>query len=121
LAGGRALGQGGRTGAKSESETSAAAAEKQGAAQSAASANAPQQGVVPSAGTIGAQGTPPGMNPMGGGMGGGMGGAHGAHAEQDEEHTHASFLIEPDPDDTFGANEATPPPVIGAWSEEDDR
>ncbi|MFD9892140.1 hypothetical protein ACFWY9_22590 [Amycolatopsis sp. NPDC059027] len=119
LAGGRALSQGSKSGAKSESDTSAAAAENQGAGQSAASAGAPQQGVVSSAGTIGGQATPPGMNPMGG-MGG-MGGAHGAHAEQDEEHTHASFLIEPDPDDTFGANEATPPPVIGAWSDEDDR
>jgi hypothetical protein len=50
---------------------------------------------------------------------GGMGA--GAQQQEDEEHTHASFLIDPDPDDTFGANEATPPPVIGAWAEEDDR
>ena len=56
------------------------------------------------------------MNP------GGMGGMapHGAQGEQDEEHTHASFLIEADPDAAFGANQATPPPVIGAWSEDDE-
>ncbi|MEV6914244.1 hypothetical protein AB0M83_04635 [Amycolatopsis sp. NPDC051106] len=109
----RALGKGNRSGAKAENETSLASAEGQG--QSAASAQAPQQGLVSSAGTIGGQ-TPPPMNP------GGMGGMapHGAQGEQDEEHTHASFLIEADPDAAFGANQATPPPVIGAWSEDDE-
>jgi hypothetical protein len=109
----RALGKGNRSGAKAENETTLASAEGQG--QSAASAQAPQQGVVSSAGTIGGQ-TPPPMNP------GGMGGMapHGAQGEQDEEHTHASFLIEADPDAAFGANQATPPPVIGAWSEDDE-
>ncbi|WP_329054330.1 hypothetical protein OG738_14425 [Amycolatopsis sp. NBC_01488] len=112
----RALGKGNRSGAKAENSTSLASADGQG--QSAASAQAPQQGVVSSAGTIGGQ-TPPPMNP--GGMGG-MGGMapHGAQGEQDEEHTHASFLIEADPDEAFGANQATPPPVIGAWSEDDE-
>lgn len=109
----RALGKGNRSGAKSENETSLASAEGQG--QSAASAQAPQQGLVSSAGTIGGQ-TPPPMSP---GMGGGMA-PHGAQGEQDEEHTHASFLIEADPDAAFGANQATPPPVIGAWSEDDE-
>jgi hypothetical protein len=110
----RALGKGNRSGAKSENETSLASADGQG--QSAASAQAPQQGLVSSAGTIGGQQTPPPMNP------GGMGGMapHGAQGEQDEEHTHASFLIEADPDAAFGANQATPPPVIGAWSEDDE-
>ena len=109
----RALGKGNRSGAKSENETTLASADGQG--QSAASAQAPQQGLVSSAGTIGGQGTPP-MNP------GGMGGMapQGAQGEQDEEHTHASFLIEADPDEAFGANQATPPPVIGAWSEDDE-
>ncbi|WIY05013.1 hypothetical protein QRX60_14645 [Amycolatopsis mongoliensis] len=109
----RALGKGNRSGAKAENETTLASAEGQG--QSAASAQAPQQGLVSSAGTIGGQ-TPPPMNP------GGMGGMapHGAQQEQDEEHTHASFLIEADPDEAFGANQATPPPVIGAWSEDDE-
>lgn len=110
----RALGKGNRSGAKAENETSLASADGQG--QSAASAQAPQQGLVSSAGTIGGQQAPPPMNP------GGMGGMapHGAQGEQDEEHTHASFLIEADPDAAFGANQATPPPVIGAWSEDDE-
>ncbi|MEA5359233.1 hypothetical protein VA596_06775 [Amycolatopsis sp., V23-08] len=110
----RALGKGNRSGAKSQNETSLASAD--GQAQSAASAQAPQQGLVSSAGTIGGQTPPP---PGMGGMGGGMA-PHGAQGEQDEEHTHASFLIEADPDAAFGANEATPPPVIGAWSEDDE-
>jgi hypothetical protein len=47
-----------------------------------------------------------------------MGGAGIASgSEEEEERKHASFLIEPDPDDIFGANEATPHPVIGAWDE----
>jgi len=108
----RALGAGSKSGAKSENETSLAAAEGQG--QSAASAQGPQQGLVSSAGTIGGQ-TPPPMSPGMGGMA-----PQGAQPEQDEEHTHASFLIEADPDEAFGANQATPPPVIGAWSGDDE-
>ncbi|RSM41668.1 hypothetical protein DMA12_23925 [Amycolatopsis balhimycina DSM 5908] len=108
----RALGSGSKSGAKAKNDTTLASADGQG--QSAASAQAPQQGVVSPAGTIGGQ-TPPPMNPGMGGMA-----PHGAHAEQDEEHTHASFLIEADPDEAFGANQATPPPVIGAWSEDDE-
>jgi len=80
----------------------------------AASAQGPQQGLVSSAGTIGGQ-TPPPMSPGMGGMA-----PQGAQPEQDEEHTHASFLIEADPDEAFGANQATPPPVIGAWSGDDE-
>ncbi|MEV5720352.1 hypothetical protein AB0L41_41265 [Amycolatopsis mediterranei] len=108
----RALGAGSKSGAKkSENDTTLASAQ----GQSAASAQAPQQGVVSSAGTIGGQ-TPPPMNPAG------MGGMapQSAQGEQDAEHTHASFLIEADPDEAFGANQATPPPVIGAWSEDDE-
>ncbi|MEU5262407.1 hypothetical protein [Amycolatopsis sp. NPDC021455] len=108
----RALGSGSKSGAKAENETTLASAEGQG--QSAASAQAPQQGVVSPAGTIGGQ-TPPPMTPGMGGMA-----PRGAHAEQEEEHTHASFLIEADPDEAFGANQATPPPVIGAWSGDDE-
>jgi hypothetical protein len=109
----RTLGKGNRSGSKAENETSLASAD--GQAQSAASAQAPQQGLVSSAGTIGGQTPPP---PGMGGMGGMA--PHGAQAEQEEEHTHASFLIEADPDEAFGANQATPPPVIGAWSEDDE-
>ncbi len=112
LAGGK-LGEGNRSGSRKEEEGKTSAASEHQSGQSAASAAPQQQGVVPAGGTIGqSQG---GMSPMGG-MGGA--GAHGA-GEGDEEHTHASFLIEPDPDDAFGANQATPPPVIGAWSDDD--
>ncbi|QFU85746.1 WXG100 family type VII secretion target [Amycolatopsis sp. YIM 10] len=116
LAGGRALSSGNRSGAtrSAASETGAAA---QQAPNSAASATPQNAGVVSPGGTIGGQGAPP----MGMGGMGGMGGAHGAQAQEEEEHTHASFLIEPDPDDAFGANEATPPPVIGAWTDDEDR
>ncbi|MDI5982642.1 hypothetical protein QDK53_41030, partial [Amycolatopsis magusensis] len=113
LAGGRALSSGNRSGAtrSASSETGAAA---QAQPNSAASAAPQNPGLVSPGGTIGGQGAPPmGM--------GGMGGAHGAQAQEEEEHTHASFLIEPDPDDAFGANEATPPPVIGAWTDDEDR
>jgi hypothetical protein len=106
----RALGKGNRTGSRSDST---AASANENSAQSAASAAAPQHGVVSPGGTIGGAPTPPP------GMGMGMGA--GASQREDEEHTHASFLIDPDPDETFGANEATPPPVIGAWSQDDDR
>ncbi|WP_409186861.1 hypothetical protein F9C11_09715 [Amycolatopsis sp. VS8301801F10] len=111
FAGGK-LGEGNRSGSRKEEEGKTSAASEHQSGQSAASAAPQQQGVVPASGTIGQS---QGMSPMGG-MGGA--GAHGA-GEEDEEHTHASFLIEPDPDDAFGANQATPPPVIGAWSDDD--
>jgi hypothetical protein len=48
-----------------------------------------------------------------GGMGG-MGGHGGrGQGEDDEEHDRPSFLVEPDPHDTFGTDEVTAPPVIG--------
>jgi hypothetical protein len=47
----------------------------------------------------------------GAGMGG-MGAGRGEGGE-DEEHTRASYLVEPDPDSTFGTDEMTAPPVIG--------
>jgi hypothetical protein len=109
FAAGRTLAGGNRSGSKSDSTTAAA---NENSGQGAASAPLLQHGVVSPGGTIGGSQVPsPGM--------GGMGA--GAQQQEDEEHTHASFLIDPDPDDTFGANEATPPPVIGAWAEEDDR
>jgi hypothetical protein len=50
----------------------------------------------------------------GAGMGGmgGMGAGHGQGGE-DEEHARPSYLVEPDPDSTFGTDEMTAPPVIG--------
>jgi hypothetical protein len=49
-----------------------------------------------------------------GGPGGAPGGA-GARSQNDEdsEHWRPSFLVEPDPDETFGTDEVTAPPVIG--------
>src|SRR6476469_1537985 len=49
---------------------------------------------------------------------GGMGGMHGGggkrgEGEEDTEHERPSFLVEPDPHDTFGTDEGTAPPVIG--------
>ncbi|WP_246257704.1 WXG100 family type VII secretion target [Amycolatopsis anabasis] len=115
-AAGRTLGAGSRSGSKQTNETSAASDNQSGVGNSA-TANAPQQGVVPPSGTIGAGANPPPagppMTPMGAG-------AAGAQQQQEEEHTHASFLIEPDPDDAFGANQATPPPVIGAWTDDEE-
>jgi hypothetical protein len=50
----------------------------------------------------------------GAGMGGGMGaGRGGGKKEEDTEHDRASYLVEADPDSTFGTNEVTAPPVIG--------
>ncbi len=52
----------------------------------------------------------------GGGMmgGGGMGGGgRRQDGEDDAEHERPSFLVEPDPHDTFGTDEVTAPPVIG--------
>jgi hypothetical protein len=48
---------------------------------------------------------------------GGMGGLHGGgkrgEGEEDTEHERPTFLVEPDPHDTFGTDEVTAPPVIG--------
>ncbi|MEY7971502.1 hypothetical protein AB8O38_05820, partial [Saccharomonospora xinjiangensis] len=54
-----------------------------------------------------------------GGMGGGapMGGGAGAGKGQggeDSDHQRPTYLVEADPDDVFGTNERTAPPVIGA-------
>ncbi|MFC4855079.1 hypothetical protein [Actinophytocola glycyrrhizae] len=51
-----------------------------------------------------------GRGAMGGGMGGG--GRRG-EGDDDTEHERPSFLVEPDPHDTFGTDEVTAPPVIG--------
>nr|CTQ94551.1 glycine-rich protein [Kibdelosporangium sp. MJ126-NF4] len=86
-------------------------------------------GSGPAAGAAGsnAGSGPPGSGGMGGGPGrggaaggrggmgaGGMGGG-GARGEggEDEEHQRPSYLVEPDPDATFGSDQMTAPPVIG--------
>jgi hypothetical protein len=116
VAGGRKLFQGNRSGGKKADADATEVAANDGSGQGAASAGVPQQGVVSPGGTIGGSPAQPPMGPVGG-----MGGAGGAHQQEDEQHTHASFLIDPDPDETFGANQATPPPVIGAWSDDEER
>jgi hypothetical protein len=112
-AGKAALGRGSKTGAKQNPDETAAASTDQTQQPGHGAAGNVQQGPLMSAnGTIGGNSTPPpGM--------GGMGGA-GAHGEEDQEHTRASYLVEADPDEAFGANTATAPPVIGAWSDEDE-
>lgn len=112
-----ALGRGSKSGAKERpaDETAASSDQSQQHAQSAAQQQAQQQGLMSSGGTIGGGSTTPPASGMGGGMG--AGGAHGA---EDEEHTRASFLVEADPDEAFGANVATAPPVIGAWNDDED-
>jgi hypothetical protein len=52
-----------------------------------------------------------GMGGMGG-MGHGAGGKKG-EGDEDGEHERPSFLVEPDPHETFGTDEVTAPPVIG--------
>jgi hypothetical protein len=48
-----------------------------------------------------------------GGAGGPMGAGAGARDEDDEEHDRPSYLVEADPEGTFGTDELTAPPVIG--------
>ncbi|CCH34649.1 hypothetical protein ABZ816_30195 [Actinosynnema sp. NPDC047251] len=48
---------------------------------------------------------------------GGVGGVGGAPREEDVEHRTPSYLVEPDPDDVFGASGASAPPVIGDWDQ----
>jgi hypothetical protein len=114
-AGKAVLGRGNKSGAKRNADETAAASTDDAQQQGhSAAGTAVQQGQMMSAnGTIGGSGTSPA------GMGG-MGGGAGAQGEEDQEHTRASYLIEADPDAAFGANVATAPPVIGAWSDEDE-
>ncbi|WP_236796340.1 hypothetical protein [Amycolatopsis sp. GM8] len=117
-AGKAVLGRGNKSGAKENPDETAAASTDQAQQQgNSAAGNMPQQPVMSPNGTIGGTTTPPPA-----GMGGGMGGmgAGGAQGQEDEEHSRASYLVEADPDAAFGANVATAPPVIGAWTEEED-
>lgn len=62
--------------------------------------------------------TPTGMTPNGPGNrgAGGMGGApHGrkGEGEEDQEHERPAYLVEGDPESTFGTDQMTAPPVIG--------
>ncbi|MQA10897.1 MAG: hypothetical protein GEU98_20540 [Pseudonocardiaceae bacterium] len=91
-AGGTA-GQGPGAGAKTGSGMGGAAAAESAAGRGAAGGTA-----------AGGRGMP--MGGMGAGGGRGQGG-------EDDEHQRASFLVEADPDSTFGTDEKTAPPVIG--------
>lgn len=112
-----ALGRGSKSGAKERpaADETAASSDQSQQAHGAAQQQQAQQSLMNTGGTIGGAGTPPPASGMGGGMGA------GAQGSEDEEHTRASFLVEADPDEAFGANVATAPPVIGAWNDEDDR
>ncbi len=43
----------------------------------------------------------------------GAGANRGGQGGEDEEHQRPSYLVEADPDDLFGTEERTAPPVIG--------
>ncbi|PWK80651.1 hypothetical protein C8D88_12315 [Lentzea atacamensis] len=81
-------------------------------------------GVLPgdgSAGRGGSTGTSGAATGRGGAGAGAMGamGAGGAKGkgEEDLERTTPSYLLEPDPDETFGSDALVAPPVIGEWTE----
>jgi hypothetical protein len=85
--------------------------------------NVPGAGAGGFGGGFGSFGSPRGaggMPPAGtaGGRGGGPGGMGGAprgksDGEEDKEHGRPSYLVEGDPESTFGSDQMTAPPVIG--------
>ncbi|GAA3678604.1 hypothetical protein GCM10022267_76720 [Lentzea roselyniae] len=81
-------------------------------------------GVLPGDGAAGRGGSGAGgaASGRGGAAAGAMGamGAGGAKGkgEEDLERTTPSYLLEPDPDETFGSDEMVAPPVIGDWSDQ---
>lgn len=114
-AGKAVLGRGNKSGAKTDDATDAASVQE---AEHRAQGSMQNQPLMNSQGTIGGGAQNNAAAPPAGGMGG-MGGMHGGQGEEDKEHNRASYLIEADPDAAFGAGTATPPPVIGAWEDED--
>ncbi|MFE9745313.1 hypothetical protein ACFYOT_10445 [Saccharothrix saharensis] len=61
-----------------------------------------------------------GGRPGGAGLvAGPVGGPATGRGEEDTEHQTPSYLLEPDPEALFGGGEATAPPVIGDWSDDD--
>jgi hypothetical protein len=88
-----------------------------GAAASGAGAGESARGGTGSRGA-GAMGVP---GPVAAGRGGaGMGGAGGRRRdeEDDEQHERPSFLVEGDPDATFGSDQLSAPSVIGRGDDE---
>ncbi|CAM3050193.1 hypothetical protein SAXI111661_16090 [Saccharomonospora xinjiangensis] len=113
----KTLSSGKRSGAKKDVVTSETVASANQTGSTSMVSQAQNQGsVAPLPGGV------PGANPAATAAPMGMGGM-GATGRQDgeKEHTHASFLIEPDPDATFGATESAAPPVLGAWDDDEGR
>jgi len=91
-----------------------------GAGGSGSGSGAGARGFGPGAGAAAAEGAAGrgGVGGVGaagrGGAGGmGMGGGRGREGGEDGEHERPTYLVEPDPHDTFGTDEITAPPVIG--------
>jgi hypothetical protein len=91
-----------------------------GAGGSGSGTRGPGSGFGPGGASAAAEGAPTrgglgsGAGGRGMGMGGGgMGGGRGGQSDDDAEHERPTFLVEPDPHDTFGTDEVTAPPVIG--------
>jgi hypothetical protein len=68
---------------------------------------------APGAGMAGGRGAGMAGGRGAGGMGGGGMGAGRGQGGEDDEHQRPSYLVEPDPDATFGTDQMTAPPVIG--------
>jgi hypothetical protein len=73
----------------------------------------PGAGAAAAEGAAGRGGGGLGGGGRGGAGGMGMGGGRGQGGDDDAEHERPTYLVEPDPHDTFGTDEITAPPVIG--------
>jgi hypothetical protein len=62
-------------------------------------------------GGLGAGGAGAGRGGMG--AGGGMGRGQKGEGDEDTEHSRPTYLVEGDPDEVFGTDMRTAPPVIG--------
>ncbi|MFD8497422.1 hypothetical protein [Amycolatopsis sp. NPDC059657] len=91
---------------------SSSGAGAQGAGNSSGAARPGGVGAAESAAGRGLGG--PGAAGRGGPAGmGGMGRGQGGKGEEDQEHQRPTYLVEGDPDEVFGSNARTAPPVIG--------
>ncbi|MBK1784360.1 hypothetical protein JHE00_08465 [Prauserella sp. ASG 168] len=79
-----------------------------------ASSGAAKTGMGPMGSGAAAPGAAAAAGGRGAGMAGGMGGAgRGGKGEDDAEHQRPTYLVEGDPDEVFGTDMRTAPPVIG--------
>ncbi len=86
-----------------------------GTAGPGATSGGARPGAMPGAAAPGGAGAAAAAG-RGGAMGGapmGAGANRGGQGGEDEEHQRPSYLVEADPDDLFGTEERTAPPVIG--------